>query len=251
MYQKHDSDKKILLFTHARSGSNSLVSILNLHSKINLAIEPFSKERHGWPENERKNLGETKTLDRLDCILRELEENYTGFKHLISQLPRELNECLLTERDFIVVFLQRQNFLKSVISKLIAEQTAIWTASDKKRSNKPQTLEPLNVEDVRQKVASLKNDLDNYITVISKSKTPLHRVYFEDLFTAPEEIKLDHLQSIFEFLGFEFPKDKEEEIRELVSSKQKITDLDFYRLVPNIQQIEDELGSDETGFLFR
>lgn len=238
-------DHKILLFASARSGSNSLTAILNQHPLISLMYEPFNEFRKEWAEDKISYKKDTKTIKDLDRALEEVHQSYNGLKTLSYQLPKDLTEHLLVKKGYTVVFLYRENHLKSVISRLIAVQTNIWTTEQKeKQQEQPKTLASLDIKEMRKEIESLKNNLKDYLSILKEARIPFIEVSYEELFTTQKEEQIKKIEEIFTFLGFEMPIDW------YLSSKRKITDNKTYNLIPNIQEIEKELGSEENGFLF-
>lgn len=246
-----NSNLKILLFAHPRSGSTTLMQILNLHPEINLMHEPFNEEREQWAEGNKNYINETKTIVDLDQALEEIHKTYNGFKHLAYQLPEELTEHLLKNKGYKIIFLHRKNHLKSMVSAFIAEQTSVWTPEEKEQKGEPESLKPLDIEEMRKEIEYLKHDLKSYRSMVQQSGTPMMEVTYEDLFTVPDDKRLEKTKKIFAFLNLGFPDNKLEEVESLIAPKRKITNNGTYNLVPNIKEVEKELGSEENGFLFK
>lgn len=243
---------RILLFAHPRSGSNSLTAVLNQHPQINLMTEPFNEEREKWAEDEKNYKNETNSIKDLDRVLDEIHKSYNGFKTLSYQLPKKLTEYLLTKKGYRIFFLHRKNLLRSMISAFIAEQTHIWTAEEKLTKQKqPQKLEPLNITKLKKEIKYLKEDTEHYLNVLQKSQIPFLKIAYEELFEVSDSKKYKKLQQIFDFLSLNIPKNKEKKMMSLMSPKRRITGTEIYNLVPNIHKVEEKLGSDVTGFLFK
>lgn len=245
------NDKKILLFAHPRSGSTTLMNVLNVHKDINIMHEPFNEERENWYEDNKNYLNETKTIEDLDRVLEEIHEKHNGFKHLSYQLPEDLTEHLLTKKGYSVIFQQRKNHLQGMVSAFIAEQTNIWQSEDVGKHKEPSSLKSLDIGKIKKEIEYLKHDLALFKNMLQKAGTPLFEISYEDFLVEGEEDKLRKLEEVFSFLDLEFPNDEVEEIKRLISPKRKIANDNIYNLVPNIQEIEKELGSEEDGFLFK
>ncbi len=228
------------------------MQILNLHPDINLMHEPFNEERETWEGDNKNYLNETKTTADLDRVLGDIHHSYNGFKHLAYQLSEELTEHLLKDKGYEVIFLHRRNHLKSMVSAFVAEQTSVWTPEEKAHKGEPKSLEPLDIEEMRKEIEYLKHDLKAYRLMAQQAGVPLLEITYEDLFAEFEdEERLEKVKEIFRFLGVSFPDEKLAEIERLLSPKRKITGNGTYDLIPNIKEVEQELGSEENGFLFR
>jgi hypothetical protein len=90
---------RIVVVAHSRSGSNSLVEILDCHPQLTLLDEPFNEGFSGWlPGNPdyRSLLTDVTSLDR---VVEDILDDYSGFKvhsyQLDPELLRLMRECLL------------------------------------------------------------------------------------------------------------------------------------------------------------
>jgi hypothetical protein len=123
-----------VIFSLSRSSSTALHRSLNLHPDIACACEPDL----GPPEQSAHEL-----VSRL-TVLRGV---YSGIKHLwdpsgfpfisdhrskVSAMERhrerwlQLNKIILTQPQQRVIFLQRRNVLRRIVSDLIGQQTDEW-----------------------------------------------------------------------------------------------------------------------------
>jgi len=244
-------DMKILLFTHPRSGSNTLTAILNEHPEVNLMTEPFNEEREKWEEGNKNYKNETRTIADLDRVLEEIHQSYNGFKTLSYQLPEELTDYLLTKKGYEVIFLYRKNLLQTMVSAFIAEQTTAWSIEDKQKQEELKELKPLDIKKLEEQIDYLKEDTEHYRNTLQKENISFFEVAYEELFHIPIKEQMKKVEAIFTFLELDVPTDKREAIEKLLSPKRRMTNTDTYKLVPNIQEIEDKLGSPEFGFLFK
>ena len=129
-----DEGPRLVVVAHPRSGSNSLVEILDCHPELTLLDEPLNEDFSSWlPANPdyRARVTDVTSLDR---VVNGILADYSGFKVHTYQLEMELLAHLLCRRDLYVVFLQRRNLLEAVVSNLIAEQTGLWAAWDRERA---------------------------------------------------------------------------------------------------------------------
>lgn len=244
------SNIKLLLFAHPRSGSTTLMQVLNLHSEVNLMHEPFNEDREEWAEGNQNYVDKVKTVEDLERALKDVHESYCGFKHLSYQLPTNLTKHLLTNEGYRIIFLNRKNYLKTSVSALVAEQTGVWISEEKEQMERLETLQPLDIEKVREKIDHFKNEIDRYKSVALEARVQIHEVSYEELFAESENTRVEVVIKTFSFLGLEFPHDRLADIKQLLSPKRKVTSEKMYNLIPNIQEVEKECGSEENGFLF-
>jgi hypothetical protein len=98
---------------HPRSGSTSLVEILDCHPELTLLDEPFNEDFSSWlPANPdyRARVTDVPSFDR---VVDGIVDEYSGFKVHSYQLDPELLAHLLCRTDLYVVFLRRRNLLEA------------------------------------------------------------------------------------------------------------------------------------------
>src|SRR5215475_483863 len=141
---------KLVVVAHPRSGSNSLVEILDSHPELILLNEPFNENFSSWLPGNPDYRARITDVASLDQVVDGILADYSGFKVHTYQLETELLAHLLCRRDLYVVFLRRRNLLEAVVSNLIAEQTGLWAAWDRDRPLEDYytDLGPLSMEDV-------------------------------------------------------------------------------------------------------
>jgi len=92
-------------------------------------------------------------------------------------------------------------------------------------------------------------DYKNYIV---KNKIELYELIYEDLYEGTKEKKKKIIKEIIKFLGYSNPDDNTlKEMLEVVSPKRKISSKEKYLKIPNIKEVEEKLGNDKTGYLFK
>jgi LPS sulfotransferase NodH len=125
-----DRQLKLVIFAHARSGSSSLYRLLQLHSSLHIAEEPFHDSYHSWNPSEKNYVDHITDIPSLEEQLGALFAKYNGIKILQYQLPVALYTHLLLKPELRIVFLRRRNLLQAAVSGRIAEQTNIWKIWD-------------------------------------------------------------------------------------------------------------------------
>ncbi len=245
---------KVIIFAHPRSGSTSLYKILNTHPDLNLALEPFHDRYGQWHPDERNYIDYINDIPSLDTALEELFRKYNGMKILSYQLPEEFYKRLLNRSDCKVIFLRRANYLKSVVSVLIAEQTHIWQKSDFNTvTGAYEHLEPLKTEGIdgiESRITGMKEGIRYWDEIISKKpEDSYHKVTYEDLYCGGPEKGLARVKDIFDFLGLETPE-TDKFINFLKPRNEQINTAETYLSVPNIREIDSRFGNSENGYLF-
>ncbi len=114
---------KFAILGHARSGTSTLREVLNRHPSLRVLGEPFNDEKEGWgkPYLPYVSSGIEETFDK---VMKELDKDCNGFKHLIGQLPPEQTPNLLKHIPKIV-WIERKNLLQAAVSKQICTQALI------------------------------------------------------------------------------------------------------------------------------
>jgi hypothetical protein len=244
--------QRIVIFAHARSGSTSLYRLLQLHPLLNMALEPF------WDGFAAHNPGEKNYVDliqdipSLEWALEDLFSKYNGIKILDYQLPEELYTHLLLMPHITVLFLRRRNLLQASVSGCIAKQTKVWQISDmtEKAERIYRNLQPASLTKIADELAYGRHLRDYYSRVIAQRPEGSYlKIIYEELYTGDLQTSRAVAREIFQFLGLELP---EGEALELILDPRtsKINTPETYALLPNAVEINERLGTDETGWLF-
>lgn len=241
---------KTLLFAHPRSGSTTLMHALNTHPNIKLLHEPFNEERQTWQKGNINYLERVHTRDDLGMVLEEIHEHYTGFKHLHYQLPEALTRLLLLECGYHSIFLYRKNYLQTIVSALISEQTGVWTHEERVASTEPFVYTAFNLDELEKQLVYLKEDTELYRHIANESGQPVYEIAYEDLYTGNLAHDLVEIEKIFSFLSLSISTTLRKTITPFLSSGRKMTSEVTYAQIPNIDEVEARFGSDIYGHLF-
>ncbi len=241
----------LLVVAHPRSGSNSLVEILDCHPELTLLNEPFNEAFSAWvPANPdyRARVTDVASLDRVvDGIL----ADYSGFKVHTYQLEMDLLAHLLCRTDLHVVFLRRRNLLEAVVSNLIAEQTGLWASWDRERAVEDYytDLAPLSVQDIRDRLWWARENLAEVAAVLrARSDRRALELCYEDLFLGDRSARWRLVESLWSHLGL--PPCAEPRVgRFLEDASFRMGRPATYGRLPNLAEIEAALGNDETGHI--
>ena len=244
-------EPRLVIVAHPRSGSNSLVEILDCHPELTLLDEPFNEDFSSWlPANPdyRALVTDVTSLDRVvDGIL----ADYSGFKVHSYQLDPELLAHLLRRRDLYVVFLRRRNLLEAAVSGLIAEQTGLWAAWDRDRALEDYYtgLAPLSVQDVRDKLRQIRENLAEVTAILStRSDGRVLELCYEDLFLGEPSTRWRLVESVWSHLGLP-PCQNPRVGRFLDNASFRMGKPATYGRLPNLAELEATLGNDQTGHI--
>jgi hypothetical protein len=236
---------------HPRSGSNSLVDILDLHPDISMLNEPFNENFTTWALGNENYLERVHGVSSLQTVLDEIFAAYSGLKILTYQLPTELLRYVLLRPEHHVVTLRRRNLLEAAVSNLIALQTNLWKTGD---ASAPLytyygDLQPLDVDEVRRIVVGTQalNARVDAVVARRRDGRVLHLAY-EDLFLTLPEHQASQLAELWSFLGVS-EIDDARVLGYLDPAVVQMASSDTYGQLPNAVEINDRLGSDETGYL--
>jgi len=254
--------QKVIIFAHARSGSNSLMRILDKGFGFSKSVvEPFNPKFNKEVISAYKQYVEFYGDQYLRKYWKKIITEYDLVKHLYGQLSFVEDRQILESGNFKIIFLTRKNVLKREISGIIARKTKNWflmgdenikKMREKVRNTK---FEPVKVEKVREMMKysiKLKEIYRNFLIETNKN---FIEVFYEDLFDEDLTIdaKIAEIRRISNFVRGH-PDLKEHEIKTILKildvNENKINNEETYLSIPNIFEIERELGNFKTGFLF-
>ena len=249
-------NKSYIIFALARTGSTALMELLNTRKDLQCIHEPFNPDNkefsyHGQILNEE---------DLFNCI-RMIYENVVGFKHVwhhngwpFEHIP-DLNKLLLTRTEKII-FLNRKNILRRIVSSQLSQQAQVWhfLNSSDRRTFMNFNYRPLNLELIRWHIINERRCLLEYKKFMKDQNIEFLEVWYEDFFDenlALEERKMNFLNVCSFLQSKPDVNTMMHKIDALLSASNRINTPRSYRKVPNIYFIEDEFGSDETGWLLK
>lgn len=243
--------RRIILFAHPRSGSSSLYQILQLHPALNILEEPFNENFTRWSDQNPDYRSRVHDVPSLDAVLAEVFAAFNGVKVLNYQLAPDLAKHLLYHPDCCVIFLRRRNLLQAIVSVLIAHQTNLWKKWEMTRPLESyyHDLQPLDIEDVRERVAGMKASLDTCETMLdARPDGAVMKLVYEELYYAPSDRRTTTIDALWTWLGLE-RLDLSVYQRFIRPEDARINSVDTYALLPNAEEINRVCGSDDTGWL--
>lgn len=248
-----DRNDHIILLAHPRSGSSSLYQILQLHPGLNILEEPFNEHFTEWNPENKNYRSLVFDIPSLDAQLADIFITYNGVKVLDYQLPDDLAVHLLQRSDCKIIFLRRRNLLQSIVSVLIAEQTHLWKKWEmiKPLEEYYRDLQPLDIADIEQRIRYLKAHLDFFEGVIdTRSAREAIKLTYEELYFASSAQRDRLMYDIWNLLEV-MPLAHESYQNYFQPETAKINSVETYSFLPNIREIQQFCGNDETGWLYK
>jgi hypothetical protein len=246
-----------MIFCLARTGSTTLIHLLNRHPQISCLSEPFNLDR--YHEYTPRVNGRRSLYATLDDIY----QNYDGVKHVAGPngwpfASANLNYDLLQYRAHRSILLTRSNTLRRLISYEMARQMNIWHFEEDSDRNimRQFVFKAVDVGKVRNMMNEEASFLGECRQRLRANERQYYELTYESLFgssVTPDE-KLSVIDDIVAFLGFSAFEDGQRygEVSRLLQACNTGSGTPrVYRRVPNIDQIDEELGCDETGWLLR
>lgn len=247
---KKDLNKNFIIFTFQRTGSSTLSDILDLHPDSNVLFEPFNK---GLATKDRAYYNKVNDIQTLNNTLKEIFSQYTGIKHISTQLDESYNKYML-KANYKIILLWRQNFLQKTISHQISSKTQAWF-KDRNKIHKTK-FDPLSFDSIDKFLKLYKNQVNKYYTFLTNNNIDFFQLTYEELYSPdlPLSQKLKKINDIIKYLGYDEITDQEiiKQIKVLLNpQKSKLNNLSTYFKIPNIVEIEKKFGSEENGHLFQ
>jgi hypothetical protein len=252
-----DRSGTFLVFSQLRCGSTTLRRLLNCHPQLRCLEEPFNPFNYGG-----QYLKRVSDLTSLDEVLSEIWRSYNGIKHTwcsdgwpFTDRP-SFNTVLLLKPGQKVVYLRRRNLLQRVVSEHISRQAQVWGLFDHgdRERVRNSTFTAMNIENTKAQIRFDSHMLNYYRDLLVKNRSDFIEICYEDLYDTKgtAQGRLDLLNNIFTFLGCAGVSDESAvaSIGELLDSREmKLNSSDTYRRITEVETLERECGSDETGWL--
>ncbi|MBU0577405.1 glycosyltransferase [Patescibacteria group bacterium] len=248
--------KNFIIFTFPRTGSTTLRKLLDLHPDISCAHEPFNEDLDHVENvtNGQYKLEDINDVERLNYVLDNIFKSYNCIKHLDLQLPFELNEALLKYPNSKVIFLWRKNLLQRQISNHISMQSQHWQADTS--AILKSKLKPIKISRLEKGINSDLKHIKEYRDYLSSNDVDFYELAYEDFYDLDlsEDQKLEKLNQLFSYLGVDKMEDEQliKKAKDLFNpQKTKLNSELTYKLIPNIELIEQKIGCKETGYIFK
>jgi hypothetical protein len=249
-----------IIFALARTGSTTLLRLLNCRQGLRCAFEPFN------PTNMDPILAECyrrRAELGVERIVASLWRVCNGFKHTWGMegwpFPDEpdLNRRLLVGTGCQIILLHRRNLLRRAISLQISDQMQLWTPNSAQdfRRIREHRFSALDLVKLKKEIEAARLGMAWARKELFSNGIRFRELAYEDLLepSLTVESRIETLQSIFEFLG----AGRETEQRPLAAMQRLLNpeitgfrNAESYEKIPNIREVEEQLGSIENGFVF-
>ena len=252
------TDPRFVIFALARTGSTTLSRLLQCHASVRCLGEPFNPVLYEGAYARAVTDGES-----LERTMADIWQEHNAVKHVFHPAgwpfaDPALNERLLLDEGHRILLLTRRNRLRRLVSLQMSQQSNVWILDSEESRRK---FEGFAFHAIDRAVLKAQFDyerdvLERYQALLAESGKPFLHVHYEDVFGRGRsfEDKLETLQEILAFLG-RAPLADPKALRRAKSffdaGRWTINSAATYRRVPGIDRIEEEFGSDDTGWLFR
>jgi predicted amidohydrolase/LPS sulfotransferase NodH len=249
--KKTSAISDFILFAHPRSGSTIIAEILDLHPRLRVLIEPFAENFHTWERDNKNYLEQIVDAASLDTQLTEIFTEYNGIKVTSWPLSFELYQHMMMHTDRKVIFLRRENLLKTAVSSAISHQTNVW-----EKRNLPadveglyKNLQNIPIDKLIEYIESTQKGMDLYEKRLhTRPQNMVKMITYEALYDHPSDQET-LMHGLFDFIGVEqIFTDKMKRLLDKGLSQMNTEDM--YRHIPNHEEIETQLGNKAHGFLF-
>lgn len=231
---------------------------LNCYPDIRCVLEPFTPANLGTPYG---YITKAAALDKAFC---ELWREYNGIKHVWHPAgwpfkgAAELNHRLLWCENAQIIFLDRRNSLRRVISAEISWQTNVWgryTEEERQRVRRFD-YQPISLAKVEHQLSAMAAGLAEMRSTLRAATVNHFELWYEDLFGddvyLAERLKLMDRLRAFVGAAPERAVQTGFAIANLLNpGTSQLNLVETYRRIPNIEEIERRFGSDENGWLFK
>lgn len=232
---------KILIYGHARSGTTVLTGIVHSHQDlIGASYEPF---KNGL------NNGYWKIKDDPVIFPKALDEVYQEvdvIKCLMNEIP-EINMPCLMQRPDKVILTYRRNMLRTVVSAHLARETNVWQAR-KADENYGDNFPSLDIGHLKWLMRFYRRGTKLARSVLSMHNVDHCELCYEDFFLSNDWKA--QIKGLYDFLGVDMPtKSRNLGHLEWLMTKHRLNSERTYLKIPNVYEIERELGNRENGWL--
>jgi hypothetical protein len=243
---------RFLLFSLPRCGSTTLMRILACHPEISCFSEPFNQDQSGRGYLDRVHDPET-----LARTLGDVWARRQGIKHVWHPsgwpFPNPVfNLLMLDQPDVTVLFLNRRNALRRVLSWEIAVQTGIWHRDGAKPNRQLAAVDPVTL---RTDLAAATTAAGLCLSRLAASEARFEQLWYEDFFgsATPLADRLARVDELLRILGYHAITgiESSEQVAGLLDPDvNRVNDEGNYRRIPNIAEIDAICGNDQDGWVF-
>jgi hypothetical protein len=250
---------KFLITSLPRCGSTSLAHILNTHPDIRCLIEPFHPRRYNGVYNQSAVRHRS-----VRPAVQSIWTRFNGIKHVweasgwpFHQIPF-LNCELTLGPGLNVLLLVRRNYFRRLISNLVCRQTNYWIGTKQEFELRVRTIEFKHLDPTRVRNAILRDvdAISRYTSFLKENNVKYSAIEYEELFsqklTVAERYRMVvDLLTLMGFSPITVERFENTCSHNFDASAHRWTSEQVYRRIPNIEELECQVGSDKTGWIFK
>lgn len=149
------------------------------------------------------------------------------------------------QKNLVIVRTFRKNKLKQAISALLAEQTGCWHKSNKDYLSILKKLKPIIPSEIQEKIKKL-NVIDK---LLDKELQKINhiKIEYEKFHTRDIDYKINYIKKIYQKI--KLPIIINDRMINYFKNK-KLNNLEFYKMIPNFQEIDEKFSNEKNGVLF-
>lgn len=245
----------LLLFSLPACGSDALRDVLSAHPDLRCFREPFNPE---VPDPTGRRTA-SPTLAQVDAVLDGVWTDSPAIEHVWDPsgwpFPKHSphNGHVLL-RGTRVLLLSRRNLLRLAVEHAAASQQRPGPDSAAEIGNGIGEGRGLDIARIRWHLNQIPPSLRTHRRALYVRNRPVLDLMFEDLFgpALETDVRRSALERIYTFFGCGIEDDTVDQARIddwLAADPPGIPD-ERLRDLPDIEDVEQQLGSDETGWLF-
>ncbi|MBM3695398.1 MAG: hypothetical protein FJW79_05645 [Actinobacteria bacterium] len=221
-----------IIFADARTGSTTLADVLRDFTG-QLVSEPFNG-RHG-------SFGRTEA--GVKHLLQWLVDRNAGAKHLSAHLNLPNNALLLGDRRARIIFLQRRNVLQQAVSWLLSAGADDW--HDPARAAEAARRTTLDILKLHHLISGILGRRAVFGSICARRDNVL-AVNYEDIYYHHAQETLNEMLAFLDLPPVEANNPGLLKITE----GERVTPIDTYRLIQNINEVDAIFSGDVLGRLF-
>jgi hypothetical protein len=245
-----------IIFSLARSGSTALADIINHCVPLSCYYEPFNAKRY---DGRYHRIALEQSILRAVSTLR---QDTAGFKHIWDQdgwpFPKGHginNTLLISVPRSRIIFLNRRNVLRRVVSREIALQSGQWCirSQTEQQLRSSHRFAPFDVASLKARIVDEQNAFESARKIASASGNLSLEIAFETLYSKErsDRERLSDLRRVLDFI--EIPKKNIanislEVLQLFLRSPYEYTSESVYYNIPNLADIL-LLGNAKDGYL--
>ncbi|HUF33938.1 MAG TPA: hypothetical protein VMN58_12100 [Acidimicrobiales bacterium] len=240
----------MVVLAHPRSGSNSLVEILDRHPQVSIVNEPFNENFASWDASNPDYVARLGNGELFEGLLDELFAAFTGLKELSYQIDDAALAALVGRPEVKVVALRRRNVLQTAVSQVVAERTGLWKTWDAERdlADYYRGHPALDVAEVASRMEWTCGETARVdAAVAGLGPDRLMSVDYEDLYESSPGDARAVMSDLWSFLDLEPVNDAA--VDHFLSESVRQARPSTYGQIPNLAEVEAALGNDTTGHL--